>query len=372
MDPTKFNKPPSPEQLAQEQRRTAAQARMQQIKGRGKPLGGAPPVHIPPLDAKPMMDADGNPMTMHSQAEALRDPTSPLSPLYDPKLALAVGSQRQMDPYALRGDRNAQPATQPGPFGGILPPEAVRDPRFVQGVGSMYAANQPALRNRGSQQERKMTLSEETLAGLDAIRRFQEDATKAQDGVVKKEEEKDKASIQETSPTPPFKDQPDLSGLLEQIRSEQERMGEDRIDKLRKEIEARCEPLSVERLIEEGEARQEVPIVRDKLVVTYRTLSGEEDLAIKRELYGVQGGDNYLIDLLGMMQMTAGIYAINRRPLPFHLDDRRRWNKDLFYAKLDIVKAYPIQMLAIIGLNFTWFDQRTRELFIDLEPLKNG
>ncbi len=73
-----------------------------------------------------------------------------------------------------------------------------------------------------------------------------------------------------------------------------------------------------------------------------------------------------------MMQMTAGLYAINERPLPTHLDEKRRFNKDLFYIKLDIVKSYAIQMLAMIGLNFTWFDQRTRELFFDLEPLKNG
>lgn len=371
MNPTRFNKPPSPQQLEEERRRQASQDRMNAIKSRGKPLGGAPPVHIPPLDAKPMTDADGQPMTMHDQAEALRDPTSPLSPLYDPRLAQAAGSQRQMDPHAVRGERKA-PAIRPGPFGGVLPPEATKDPQFVPGVGSMYAANQPALRNRGGQQERTMTLSEETVAGLEALKKFQDEAAKTQEKVAVAEGEKDKAAIKDTGPAVPFKDQPDLSGLLEQIRAEQERLGDDRIAKLRKEIEARLVPMSVEKLIEEGEARQDVPIVRDKLIVTYRTLSGEEDLSIKRELYGVVGGDNYLVDLLGMMQMTAGLHAINGRPLPTHLDDKRRWNKDLFYAKLDIVKSYAIQMLAIIGLNFTWFDQRTRELFIDLEPLKNG
>lgn len=372
MDHTKFNKPLTPQQLEQESRRAAAQARMDRIKSRGKPLGGAPSVHIPPLDAKPITDQNGNPMTMQDQAEALRNPASPLSPYYDPRVAQAAGGKEQMDPHTLRGERRP-PAIRPGPFGGVLPPEAANDPQFVPGVGSMYAANQPALRNRGSQQqERKMTLSDETIAGLEALKRFQAEAAKTQEQTAQEEEKKAVEAVKDSGPAAPFKDQPDLSGLLEQIRAEQERLGEDRIARLKKETEARLRPLSVEKLIEEGEARQDVPIVRDKLVVTYRTLSGEEDLAIKRELYGVVGGDNYLVDLLGMMQMTAGIYAINGRPLPAHLDDKRRWNKDLFYTKLDIVKAYPIQMLAIMGLNFTWFDQRTRELFIDLEPLKNG
>jgi hypothetical protein len=316
-----------------------------------------------------MADADGNPMTMHDQAMALRDPANPLSPRYDPAQAQARNSG-QMDPYALRTGKG--PAVKPGPFGGILPPEAARDPSFVPGVGSMYAGNQPALRNRGAQPERKMTLSEETVAGLQALQKFQADAAKAQEEVTKKEEEKDKEALKETGPAAPFKDQPDLSGLLDQIRAEQDRLGDARIEKLKKEIEARCSPLSVEKLIEEGEIRQDVTIIRDKLVITYRTLSGEEDLAIKRELYGVVGGDSYLVDLLGIMQLAAGLYAINGRPLPTHLDDKRRFSKDLFYAKLDIVKSYAVQMLAMIGLNFTWFDQRTRELFVDLEPLKNG
>lgn len=370
MKPTDFNRPKNAQELEAERKRQAQQERMDRIKSRGKPLGGAPPVHIPPLDAKPLMDGDGNPMTMHDQAAALRDPTNPLSPHYSPSLDKLSG--RQMDPHSLRGERRG-PAIKPGPFGGVLPPEAMQDPQFVPGVGSMYAANQPALRNRGGQQpERKMTLSEETISGLEALKKFQNEAAQTQEKVIKEEDKKEKDSIKDSGPTAPFKDQPDFSGLLEQIRAEQQKLGEDRIEKLKKEIEARCQPLSVEKLIEEGEIRQEVPIVRDKLLVTYRTLSGEEDLCIKRELYGVQGGDNYIVDLLGMMQMTAGLYAINGRPLPTHLDEKRRFNKDLFYTKLDIVKSYAIQMLAMIGLNFTWFDQRTRELFFDLEPLKNG
>ena len=89
-------------------------------------------------------------------------------------------------------------------------------------------------------------------------------------------------------------------------------------------------------------------------------------------MYGVEGGDQYVYDMLSMSQLAAGLYAINNRPLPDHLDDKRNFNRELFDKKFKIVKSYPLAMLASLSINFTWFDQRTRKLFVDIEPLKNG
>ncbi len=79
--PTSFNKKgPEPESGGYKKKMAA-------IKSRGKPLGGAPPVKVPPLNAEPIFGPDGEPLTMAQQAEVLRDPRNPLSPNYDPTLA---------------------------------------------------------------------------------------------------------------------------------------------------------------------------------------------------------------------------------------------------------------------------------------------
>ena len=341
------------------------------VKSRGRPLGGVPEVKIPPLDAEPVEDAEGNPMTMQAQAEILRDPGNPLSPNYDPQTAL--GDARavegaQMDPYALRAIRQGQPLSRkqnPGPFGGTLPPEAQKDPNFRPGVGSMYAANQPAFRQRG--EERKI-LSDETIEGLEALKKFQEE--------TQAEQEKQQTVISEEQAEEEVKRlDDDVLGVFNSpnfMNQYQKETNELNTEELRKAIESRCKPINVEQLIMDGEVRQDVPVLTGKLIVTYRTITGEENLEIERMVFGTTEPDIYVFDKLSMMQLACGLYAVNGQVLPNHLGDNRRFDKDKFKLKFRKVLAMPLVMLASMGINFTWFDQRTRRLFIDMEPLKNG
>lgn len=367
--PTSFNK-----NGTEQEQVSAYQQKMAAIKNRGKPVGGAPPVKIPPLNADPISGPNGEPLTMAEQAEVLRDPRSPLSPHYNPALADIDAAVRKeqvvaMDPNALRAHRQEgeqMPNQGKGPFGGTLPPEAAQDPGFRPGVGAMYAGNQPGLKGP-AQQPGKPQLSNETVEGLDALHKFNADAQKAQ------EEQADESIKQHV-------DRPDTERLASELGLDDEFMQEMRdrrqdldTKELQHAIEDRCQDMTIEQLIEEGELRQTVPIVRDKFMVTFRTLSGEEDLAIKRELYVERNApDVYLFDKLNMMQLAAGVYGINGRPLPDHLNEKRRFDKELFLLKFRKVNAMPLPMLASLSINFTWFDRRARKLFVDLDELKNG
>lgn len=376
--PTTFNKQAQPTQAAPPQ--TDYQRRMEAIKSRGKPVGGAPPVKIPPLDADPIYGPNGEPLTMQQQAEILRDPRSPLSPHYDPTLAeTASAVQREqagnMDPYALRTAREGGKMTKRpgGPFGGTLPPEAQQDPRFRPGVGSMYAANQPGLQGAPGAPPQpgaapgKPQLSQETVEGLEALKKFNEDAQAAQE---KQAETAVKEAVEKEIPDRLAADLGLDDDFMKEIRA---RRADLDTEELMKAIEERCKPMSIEQLIEEGELRQLVPIVRDKFVVEFRTISGEEDLAIKRELYVERNApDIYLFDKLNMMQLTAGIYSINGKPLADHLNDKRRFDKEQFLLKFKQVNSMPLPMLASLSINYTWFDRRARKLFVDLDELKNG
>lgn len=107
-----FNK--TPEQVLRERRQQERRGAVTSAKRERAPLGGAPEVKIPPLNAQPM-DGGGS---MEDQAEALRDPTNPLSPVYNPQLAQMAAIQ------AAKQDGQA-------PFS-VLPPRASEDPGSAQ------------------------------------------------------------------------------------------------------------------------------------------------------------------------------------------------------------------------------------------------
>lgn len=345
---------------------------LKNIKSRSRPLGGAPEVSIPPLDAEPVVGPDGRSMSMSDQAELLKDETNPLSPYYDPDSALLNKTRAgasQMDPHVLRDSRRnpgrpVQARATQGPFGGILPPEALKDPRALRGVGAAYAANQPAWRGKGEKGGQGV-LSEETIEGLQALNEFQREAHAEQQ---RQKEEADRQK--EEAETKFFEDE--LSKFSPSFMNQYQReINELNTPELREATEKRCKPIDVEQLIVDGEARQDVPIISGKFVVTFRTITGEENLEVERLVFGSDEPDIYVFDKLSMMQLCCGLYAINGQVLPNHLNGRT-FDLDLFKHKFRKVIVQPLVMLASMGINFTWFDQRTRKLFVDLEPLKNG
>lgn len=352
---------------------------MSTIKSRSGPLGGAPEVRIPPLDAHPLTGSKGEPLTMHQQAEALQDPTNPNSPMYDPTLAdladrQAVGELQQsvMDP----NPQPTQARRSAGPFGGIggptLPPEAQSDPRFVSGVGSAYAANQPHSAFKGQETQRgRKALSEETVEGLEALKKFQGDAQQTQEAQSEEATKKDLDETIDANDVEPLKEL-GIENPEEFFSQFRQQLDDLSTPEIKESIEGRCGEMSLEQMLEEGEIRQEVPIVRGKFQTTFRTLSGEESLSIKREMFGVSGGDVYVNELLSMYQLTAGLFSINGSPLPTHLDDKKRFDKERFRAKFRRVASFPLPMLASMSINFQWFDHRSRKLFVDLDSLKNG
>jgi hypothetical protein len=288
---------------------------LDKIKNREVPRGGEQ-VSIPPLDAKPVVTQGGGGAPMSQQAELLRDPANPLSPRYDPRMAA-----------------------------GQMPP---------QGPGSPPGARKP------------QPLSRETVEGLDALNQFNEAARKEveEGSSAALKEQVDKGAPKEVGS--------EVEDFLEELQKGMAGKQDKELQELREAIEARCEPLSLEQLLEDGELRQDVPIVRNTLIATFRTYGAEEDLGIKRLLYGLKSSDVHVDTLFGMYQLTLGLYALNNSPLPSHLDAGGDFSEDLFEAKFKKLRRYPMPLIASLGLNFKWFDERSRRLFIDVDPIKNG
>ena len=348
-----FNKTPSEVlrdrkvkyELSEEQK--AYQERMAELKSAKVPLGGAPPVEIPPLYAEPVEGFKGS---ISDQAKFLKDPTNPQSPFYDPKLAM----------------NNPKHPLAP------IPPQAAKDPNFRPGVGSMYMANQPQIAEKAEQRQYKPELSAETIEGLKALAELQAKAQQIQE----KNMDKEKAEEQ-----PKEKDEKSAEDRLRKDFQEmRELLGEQQWNFLtsparRKQIEGRCKPMDITDIILHGEVRQDVPVrTGDKpLVFTFRSVTAEEDLAVKRMMYGETGGDRYLLDKYAIMNLTLALVAINGELLPSHLTDDGKFDEKRFESKYKKILKFPIQLIAELSIQYQWFDERVRELFLgSTDALKNS
>jgi hypothetical protein len=138
----------------------------------------------------------------------------------------------------------------------------------------------------------------------------------------------------------------------------------------RKRIEERCKPMDLEDYIMNGGVKQRVPIIPGKIEPTFRTADVDEDLSVKRIMFGVEGTDIYISNRFSLMQLTLALFAFNGEPLPSHLDENEKFNEKLFNEKFAKIRKYPIHLAEDLVQNYLWFDDRVKELFN--EDLGNG
>ena len=169
------------------------------------------------------------------------------------------------------------------------------------------------------------------------------------------------------TPQPP----PEFAFLDGLRRSEMEQLR-----KKRKAIEERLIPLKIEDLILNDEVTQVVPIM-DGLEVEFRSISGDEDIAIKRMISfeDERLSELYVQSKLGMFILAASIVRINEKVLPIHMVDTdsgsRRMDEKVFQEKYNRLLRRPAALLSELATQNTWFQQRLQNVFSQ-ESLKNG
>jgi hypothetical protein len=373
------------------------------------PVAGGPTPPIPRLD----IDPSGS-LPMSDQANQQRfQQTGPLP---------GAGSMFQgtQQPTAPQGQLPGAPtqrvspaATPPGLLpNDLLPEQARKDPNFREGHGSMYAASQPALayrygviRNKQHIPPQKLGaaapggLKAETVEGLRAIA----EANKSPDGRTEaaraQAAEEDKRVMNEAAAGPagaagrfgnapmdgPNPDTNPTRTVADAVKNMddfdlntlREVMMKDIINNedQRKLIESRCEKLTIDELITKGFVTQKVPIIPGKFEPTFRSLTGEDDLALKRlimkESQGLEVSERYLLDKFSLMTLVAGVWEINKNPMPDFHDEEGHFDADKFWEKFKFITRYPFHMLASMGVNYFWFDIRVRKLFV-ADNLGNG
>ena len=132
---------------------------------------------------------------------------------------------------------------------------------------------------------------------------------------------------------------------------------------MRKAVEGRLDDVAVENMILYESVSQLHPIIPGKLEVVFRSLTPEEDLFIKDELYNITSSDRYVMDMMVLMNLACGLQTFNSVAMPSHLKEKageRTVDKDLFDKKMKIILKIPIQVVALLSVVYGWFDPRVR------------
>jgi hypothetical protein len=333
-EPTSFT-PPAEE--VQDQVRTAAsyservkegQAATSSLKGKGKPLGGAPPI---------------------------------------PKGKMAALTQPMQQPE----------------FGEEPPPEAQpekdfrvpQEPPQLGGVGSGYGVNQamargetggkPVSMKEAKEQDfggpKKKPISDETMTALAAAKESMDKGGEEPEPEGDDTRERLDDADSEIADRESGLDFGAIMGARSSLMSTERK----------KRIEDRLEPLDISEMISKREIQQEIPIVPNKLHVTLRTYSQREYLFCLRHVYEFPGSAAFVEELLNTCKMVCSVEAINGAHLPSHLDKDGEVDRELFQKKYHHVTSFPINLLADFSVQCIWFGERVNELF-GLDNLKNG
>jgi hypothetical protein len=288
-----------------------------------------------------------------------------------------------------------------------LHPDAQQDERFINGNGAMMAVNQPALAMkygiiRGGQHIPPQALQANVGGGQprqgrslqDTIRDMQtatSAAVKPPPGIPRSDEEAqqqavDSASSHSQNVGKPPKDEEEEKRIRKAIAdlddfdydALRQQLNQDAINnpEQRRIIEERLSPLSLEELIVKDRVRQKVPIIPGVFDVTFESMTGEDDLALKRllmmESKSVEVADRYLLDKFSLMTLAAGLVAVKGNPVPHNCHDAEgNFIDKEFWLKFSWLLKRNIHVLASMGANHTWFEMRVRTLMV-AERVKNG
>lgn len=143
----------------------------------------------------------------------------------------------------------------------------------------------------------------------------------------------------------------------------------------RKNIESRITKMSLSDLISRNEITQDIPIVPGEFEVTFKTFSQKEHLFCLQYLYGKTGSQAYVEELLNTCKVACGLVAINEVPLPDHRQNPGTRDEvieeKVFEQKMDMILRLPVQLIADLGVQYTWFHDRVNKL-LTVGNLKNG
>lgn len=298
------------------------------LKGKGKPLGGAPP--IPPERTHALASSMApRPDFGTDEPEETQDPQEYRVPAEPPPSLGGVGSAYSVNQKMARGELSR--------------------PVSLKEAKNMPPQQKPAPKK----------LSQETVEQLEAAQaqvEEEEEPSEEEDRTAEELEEAEKEMIQRDTSF-------DFEGMQEQQR---QLMSKDRKEK----IEARLDELDIADMVMKREIQQDIPVIPGKLIYRLRTYNQHEYLSCLQYVYENPGSVTWAEEYLNTCKLVCSLVAINGAPLPTHMKDGTV-DKKLFEKKMSHVASFPVHLIADLSVQTIWFNQRVNKLF-SVGNLKNG
>lgn len=264
----------------------------------------------------------------------------------------------------MRERTEARKAAKEPVFPNLTKAAANYDPKRDEPKTYAQLADEQRAAESAGQTQQPRGLSQETIEGMMQLKATQE-AKIAELPPPKEPEPGDDKAIQDL----------ELAAVLRALR-------EDPINNERERlaVAARVKPIDLSEGLLTGEFTQVVPVIPDRLTVTFRTLSGVEHQELRLKLHRAIDANPELErvngELLGIYQTVASLKKFGDTTYASHLqrevNGTVKFLESEFDKKVGLFMAMPLQLIGLLGTHGSWFDGRVRELFTSTEALKNG
>ena len=143
---------------------------------------------------------------------------------------------------------------------------------------------------------------------------------------------------------------------------------------VRAEVEARCEELGdFSDLLLTGRVVQEVPILEDKIEVTYQSLIADETWFAHRASIRKFTDRREVQTWNGYARLALSIKSVNSHEYIPAVDQKGNLDEKLLDERVEAMLQLPEHFISIMLVNLNWFEDRVQQLFSnDYELLKNG
>lgn len=331
----------------------ARQAKTAALKKGKKPLGGAPPLDSDKMQhladsLMPRPNFGGNePEPEQEKQRPTREPVEP------PEEMAGVGSAYHVNREMAKGNVD-RPVSLKGAR------QMVKEAKEKKGLGQRKTLSRESVEALKKVRE----VNQEEVEGQEANDQVNSDSPEIELDDKETQAELDKATEEMVGRSPMF----DFAGISEASRSLTSK-------KRRAQIEEGLEELDIGDMIVKREIVQDIPIIPDKLVYTFRTFNQSEHLFCLGYIYDHPGSALYAEELLNTCKLVCQLVAINGAPLPDHRDkagtDKEEITKEKFEKKMWHVASLPTPLVADLSLNAIWFMDRVNTLF-SADTIKNG
>ena len=157
---------------------------------------------------------------------------------------------------------------------------------------------------------------------------------------------------------------PSLTGALEELRAEFDFQRRD----VKEAVLGRMGEVDLTEVLTKESVVQRVSIIPGHLDVEFRTLTAVEDLEIKERLYSLSGSTRYVMDNYILLSLACGLQSYNDARFLQHIvydSGRAEINKTTLDQRFEAIKRLPMPTLALLSCVYGWFDARIRTAMID-------